>query len=132
MKKLQLFSFCLLVISTFLISFDTYGQSRTPDKYYYAEVRMAVNTSAVTEGEITVSVDFGKNYPSIEPAKLQLLATKIKTFKNGVDILNCMGDEGWEYIDKQVQHESMNISSKTIIAYSHNIYISYTFRKQKL
>lgn len=134
MKKLQLFSLYLLVISTFLISSDTYGQTRTPVKYYYyAEVRITANTSTITEGELTVFVDFGKDYytSSMQPKALQMLATKIKTFKNGVDIQNCMSDEGWEYVDKQVQHESTQIKGNTMTVFTNYIFMNYTFRKVK-
>ena len=119
--SLRLFSSYLLAISFSLISFATFGQSKLPEKYYYSEVMMSTTNTGQTN-----RVSFGNN-PIIPTEKKEEMIGKIKEFQSGVDVLNYMSDEGWEFVAKNSQHETILIGTK----YYAYIYMDYTFKKLK-
>ncbi len=113
------FSYYLLALTAFLISFNTFGQSLSPNKYNYVEVTF------MQASELKIFVSFGNEFTTVPDEKRQEIALKIKEFNSGAAILNYMSDIGWEYTDKQIVQTSVLIGSK----YLNITYVYYTFRK---
>lgn len=102
----------ILLLTLMVLSTLTFGFSQdTGKKYQYVVVTIeAASTGKWKE----TAVDFGTDYPVVIDKKDEII-TKIKTFHDGVDVLNYLGSMGWEYIDRQ-------------ILFSNTFYV-YTFRK---
>lgn len=110
MKKNLLLGF----ISMLFLSSSAFGQTGAPKSYTYAEVTIHIggyNKYKSTE------ISFGTDYP-VTVDKKEEISAKVLNLKNGPDVKNYMGDQGWEFIDQQ----SMLFNDMLVI---------YTFRKPK-
>lgn len=104
-KRIVLFTVIILTISTFSFS------QNTVKKYQYVVVTIEAGTSGKWK---QTEADFGTDYPVAVDKKEEMIA-KIRTFHDGVDVLNYLGSMGWEYTDRQ-------------ILFSNTFYV-YTFKK---
>ena len=102
----------IIILTIVLLSVSSFCFSQNTEKKYQYVV---VTIEAVQSGKWKeTTVDFGTDY-LIDVDKKDEIIKKLKTFHDGVDVLNYLGSMGWEYIDRQ-------------ILFSNTFYV-YTFRK---
>ena len=93
------------------------GQAKSTDKntYVFAEAMIRWNGF---QKWMTTELDLGTNF-NIVDTKREEIQNKVRAMKNGVDIMNYLSEEGWEYVDKQ------------IVWLTNTSWCVYTFRKLK-
>jgi len=85
------------------------------NKYEFAEAMIRWNGFGKW---MTTEIDFGTSV-NIADAKREEIQNKVRLMKNGVDIMNYMSEEGWDYVDKG------------LVYLQNTSWCVYTFRKLK-
>ena len=117
MKK----SFWLIFSIFAVMSLNSLGQTVSVEKYYYAEVLQVTSS-----GKMETVISFGaKNIFPVE--NKEEIVKKITECIEPTDIMNYMGDYGWEYVDNSIQLKIIN-DGRTI---STTVYRHYFFKKKR-
>lgn len=111
----------IAVIVTFLSSFNSFGQTESTIKYYYAQVFI----TETSQGK-NARINFGEDYPIIVDQKDEI-TKKVSSFKNVIDIMNYLSDQDWEYVENDFEIRVMNDNVRE----SSSVFSYYTFKKVK-
>lgn len=106
----------------FMLTLNSFGQEEKTREYCYAQVFI----TETSQGK-SVIMNFGEEYP-IQVEQKDEISKKVSSYKNIVDIMNYLSDQGWEFVEHDFE---IRVMSDNVRSSSH-VFSYYTFRKAKV